>query len=120
AIFTVSSVFSSACLFIFTDTATAELSTLSLHDALPILDAAEIGSAIQQVRGECVPQCMRRRFQVETRDFEMLVEHPRDAARRQRSEEHTSELQSRENLVCRLLLEKKKKEKQKDERVMIR
>src|SRR6266700_8220779 len=66
--------------FFFNDTATTEIYTLSLHDALPIFHG---------------PRCWRRR-------------RPGGADRR-RSEEHTSELQSRENLVCRLLLEKKKK-----------
>src|SRR6266700_4084303 len=68
--------------FFFNDTATTEIYTLSLHDALPIFAAAH--------------QVCRS-----TVDWRWL--------RQQRSEEHTSELQSRENLVCRLLLEKKKK-----------
>src|SRR2546422_5818941 len=76
--------------FFFNDTATTEIYTLSLHDALPIsldrvhqrrLFAADVGAgAAVQV------------------DFHVA-----------RSEEHTSELQSRLHLVCRLLLEKKKK-----------
>src|SRR2546422_6152123 len=76
------------CFFFFNDTATTEIYTLSLHDALPIS------------RG-CVPVAgrhrVRRRSPVLTR-----------IRRRVRSEEHTSELQSRLHLVCRLLLEKKK------------
>src|SRR6267378_8555148 len=68
--------------FFFNDTATTEIYTLSLHDALPILDRA----AIRRPR----PDCAGGR-----------AAHPR-------SEEHTSELQSRRDLVCRLLLEKKK------------
>src|SRR5436309_3786401 len=73
--------------FFFNDTATTEIYTLSLHDALPIC----------LPRGKVRLVCRR---------------HPHRPGRRlgqQRSEEHTSELQSRENLVCRLLLEKKKK-----------
>src|SRR6266567_9647949 len=68
--------------FFFNDTATTEIYTLSLHDALPILRSAS------------------RRWR------------PRPGWRGYagaRSEEHTSELQSQSNLVCRLLLEKKKK-----------
>src|SRR6266496_1542540 len=70
--------------FFFNDTATTEIYTLSLHDALPILPAAMDSST-----------------------------HPRtsfrEVQRMTRSEEHTSELQSRRDLVCRLLLEKKNK-----------
>src|SRR5215213_12011141 len=68
--------------FFFNDTATTEIYTLSLHDALPISRRRCHGQA---------PGGARR--------------HHRDG----RSEEHTSELQSLTNLVCRLLLEKKKK-----------
>src|SRR5436309_13181501 len=73
----------SFCLFFFNDTATTEIYTLSLHDALPI-----------------------SRWHRPLRERATPVREPRPAAAR--SEEHTSELQSRENLVCRLLLEKKK------------
>src|SRR6266478_2024429 len=71
--------------FFFNDTATTEIYTLSLHDALPISTAVQI----EDVGGHRV---------------DILV-----AERLWRSEEHTSELQSQSNLVCRLLLEKKKK-----------
>src|SRR5215475_16218848 len=73
--------------FFFNDTATTEIYTLSLHDALPISTTGSTGA-----RGTT----MRSRTTARTRPAP-------------RSEEHTSELQSRENLVCRLLLEKKKK-----------
>src|SRR5713101_9511882 len=69
--------------FFFNDTATTAIYTLSLHDALPISRRADRG-----------PQRVRQR--------DNLRSPPR-------SEEHTSELQSHVNLVCRLLLEKKKK-----------
>src|SRR3954452_25639542 len=69
--------------FFFNDTATTEIYTLSLHDALPILPAPPPGS---QVRSDPISP----------------------TSSRIRSEEHTSELQSRPHLVCRLLLEKKK------------
>src|SRR5450432_4273969 len=71
--------------FFFNDTATTEIYTLSLHDALPIFLGMDAG--IAGVGAELDAQADRRR-----------------------SEEHTSELQSRSDLVCRLLLEKKKKE----------
>src|SRR2546430_11336101 len=82
-----------ALLFFFNDTATTEIYTLSLHDALPI--SKKLDSA--------------RRY-----DFHTPLPHALHlvcgASRRpaRRSEEHTSELQSQSNLVCRLLLEKKK------------
>src|SRR3954463_16837258 len=69
--------------FFFNDTATTEIYTLSLHDALPIF----IG------RSDARPHSRSQRLQIH-------FGH--------RSEEHTSELQSHDNLVCRLLLEKKK------------
>src|SRR2546421_12651865 len=78
--------------FFFNDTATTEIYTLSLHDALPILDRVERSPTDD--RGE------RRRS-------ECVVQRRQDLER-PRSEEHTSELQSRSDLVCRLLLEKKK------------
>src|SRR2546422_8245371 len=75
--------------FFFNDTATTEIYTLSLHDALPISG---------DLRG--VQRLLRPPHR-----------HPAGAHQRRRSEEHTSELQSRLHLVCRLLLEKKKNKK---------
>src|SRR2546422_11680646 len=75
--------------FFFNDTATTEIYTLSLHDALPI-------SARGRGRRSRAPTPRRETASV-----------PQASA--PRSEEHTSELQSRLHLVCRLLLEKKKK-----------
>src|SRR5258708_12396782 len=79
--------------FFFNDTATTEIYTLSLHDALPIswhrLADRSLGG---------------RRSAEDTR---CLID-PDHLRRRHRSEEHTSELQSPDHLVCRLLLEKKK------------
>src|SRR5215204_7818602 len=69
------------CFFFFNDTATTEIYTLSLHDALPI-------SCLRRGHGSPRPWAPRRGAP--------------------RSEEHTSELQSHSDLVCRLLLEKKK------------
>src|SRR2546430_8336122 len=74
--------------FFFNDTATTEIYTLSLHDALPIS------------------------IEWENRRLDEVLLHVRlmrQSELAQRSEEHTSELQSQSNLVCRLLLEKKKK-----------
>src|SRR3989442_5639369 len=86
--------------FFFNDTATTEIYTLSLHDALPILDRPEDA---EHVRFELAPVILDRQL------FEG-TNHAKAGVRKNRSEEHTSELQSRPHLVCRLLLEKKKAE----------
>src|SRR3712207_9357353 len=87
--------------FFFNDTATTEIYTLSLHDALPIWPVRQLGAGEDRgVQGRLRGGDPARR--------------PRDGLRGvgrepvRRSEEHTSELQSRQYLVCRLLLEKKK------------
>src|SRR5258706_12089457 len=88
--------------FFFNDTATTEIYTLSLHDALPI--CISVLGRLRRIRGRhCkVSQRMSTRSRWATRSCSCSpVEIPR------RSEEHTSELQSLTNLVCRLLLEKK-------------
>src|SRR2546430_7551544 len=82
--------------FFFNDTATTEIYTLSLHDALPIFNMGEIG-----VHGWKNNLSTRTCFDVGTGA-------PGSPGYGDRSEEHTSELQSQSNLVCRLLLEKKK------------
>src|SRR5256885_8075247 len=81
----------SLCLFFFffNDTATTEIYTLSLHDALPISAPGYRKRSVSPGPATTTPSCVR--------------------ATASRSEEHTSELQSPCNLVCRLLLEKKKK-----------
>src|SRR2546427_11652647 len=76
--------------FFFNDTATTEIYTLSLHDALPI--SRWRFSCLSWSGSSCSPTA-----------------EPVRAGWGLRSEEHTSELQSQSNLVCRLLLEKKKK-----------
>src|SRR5947209_19731847 len=84
--------------FFFNDTSTTDIYTLSLHDALPILSPELRGDVAVLGRFEAVDgQWLRRR-------------RPR-TVRARRAEEHTSELQSRQYLVCRLLLEKKKAKK---------
>src|SRR5437868_13207734 len=92
--------------FFFNDTATTEIYTLSLHDALPISIVAD--------------DHLARRAQLEeAAEVDAAVAADAHGARaaaarvQERSEEHTSELQSRFDLVCRLLLEKKKKKKKK-------
>src|SRR5690606_41488249 len=101
-------------------TATTQLYTLSLHDALPISPGERQTAKLQLFDN---PSSQRRCFQIRTDPHcrcECLVTDKVDAEHRTqrhdvgnpRSEEHTSELQSRENLVCRLLLEKKKKNKE--------
>src|SRR5215211_9388864 len=84
--------------FFFNDTATTEIYTLSLHDALPISQPgiAELGDPLE---GPPPASDVDRRVRL--------------LHRFGRSEEHTSELQSHSELVCRLLLEKKKKENNK-------
>src|SRR3712207_7212482 len=85
--------------FFFNDTATTEIYTLSLHDALPILVRYPSDDAREQ--SAVAPPVLRMRERAEAQGV-----HRGDGAGR--SEEHTSELQSRQYLVCRLLLEKKK------------
>src|SRR2546430_13582499 len=83
------------CFFFFNDTATTEIYTLSLHDALPIFHASNA--------------CCFHLFEFPP-DFCFCDSRPEPPpAHHDRSEEHTSGLQSQSNLVCRLLLEKKKK-----------
>src|SRR2546430_13618691 len=83
--------------FFFNDTATTEIYTLSLHDALPISVVKFWSSA----HGRTVANADEGRAD----QTAQLSQMTKDG----RSEEHTSELQSQSNLVCRLLLEKKKK-----------
>src|SRR5436309_7383490 len=89
--------------FFFNDTATTEIYTLSLHDALPISSHEAVIAAVKSARSEG-QQVVTFAVLGHKADLGFLA-----LGRRRRSEEHTSELQSRENLVCRLLLEKKKK-----------
>src|SRR5258705_14010357 len=94
-------------LFFFNDTATTEIYTLSLHDALPISVARGIGRRPRPrtgARQESRHADDDNRGHHRRRDFD--AGQFRHAVRR--SEEHTSELQSLRHLVCRLLLEKKK------------
>src|SRR2546427_2838051 len=91
--------------FFFNDTATTEIYTLSLHDALPIftcfvtqhITSSGLDTTTTMAWGQCCLTCCATCLTIPAL----------------RSEEHTSELQSQSNLVCRLLLEKKK-QKQRD------
>src|SRR5437762_8955034 len=82
--------------FFFNDPATTEIYTLSLHDALPIFRRVLIASGVRYDLALESPEYVKE-----------LAQHHTGG----RSEEHTSELQSPMYLVCRLLLEKKKKNK---------
>src|SRR2546430_10017285 len=86
-----------AFIFFFNDTATTEIYTLSLHDALPI-----------SIFG---PRSGMHEMLIYGVSFDLVGKQPivllKTADGNKRSEEHTSELQSQSNLVCRLLLEKK-------------
>src|SRR2546421_8837633 len=106
--------------FFFNDTATPEISPLPLHDALPICPTRPASSAPP-------PRCRwARRSSCRPPSAPAISRSGRSCGRctptsrwrscnRPRSEEHTSELQSRSDLVCRLLLEKKKKRKHEDD-----
>src|SRR3712207_6932414 len=101
-------------IFFFNDTATTEIYTLSLHDALPISDFTRAAAKPSATRAMTAATMMYVVFEPDKvtplsaarvkglADIHVLL------LRMRRSEEHTSELQSRQYLVCRLLLEKKK------------
>src|SRR3989449_4345102 len=89
----------SLCCFFFNDTATTEIYTLSLHDALPI----------SGVENRICPVATSMADAWAISSFDTNSVRPSGLTTTSRSEEHTSELQSRLHLVCRLLLEKKKK-----------
>src|SRR3712207_8652176 len=102
-------------LFFFNDTATTEIYTLSLHDALPISrvevqvalrGVVEVGLLEDEGHPEQALPEVDRRPPVGADDRDVV----HALALELRSEEHTSELQSRQYLVCRLLLEKKKEQ----------
>src|SRR5256885_3279266 len=101
--------------FFFNDTATTEIYTLSLHDALPI--SGELlrppgDILVLFLRDEHQPEVLFPGLDSPAERDPAPHERRRRGGREPRSEEHTSELQSPCNLVCRLLLEKKKKKYQ--------
>src|SRR5438034_2033219 len=110
--------------FFFNDTPTTEIYTLSLHDALPISDSRERELHRAKVTECAGPDRAKDLFSLESTMDHFVVGDPNvvnDGSQRSatdpddddddemRSEEHTSELQSHSDLVCRLLLEKKNK-----------
>src|SRR5206468_4399866 len=103
--------------FSFTDTPPTDIYPLSLHDALPISPSSRIGMPMAAMNpfgdahsgGAKYPACEKRG----PRSARAAPEPFSTRKRTARSEEHTSELQSRSDLVCRLLLEKKKKKQKK-------
>src|SRR2546429_8085564 len=95
--------------FFFNDTATTEIYTLSLHDALPIWRPTPRAVLLALRRQQLPDARLQHVHQPEPHGHgDVLQDGPRGRAETARSEEHTSELQSRLHLVCRLLLEKKK------------
>src|SRR5256885_12909716 len=101
--------------FFFNDTATTEIYTLSLHDALPISAPlfAAFPASLEPFFADLSREPQARLMPL---SLLLLLTAPSDVAggppfSSARSEEHTSELQSPCNLVCRLLLEKKKKDR---------
>src|SRR2546422_11309370 len=99
---------SSNVTFFFNDTATTEIYTLSLHDALPILGEQrqpKPAGTQRPIPANAIQQC-RKAAQALPESVGTMIGFVRQGQIQSRSEEHTSELQSRLHLVCRLLLEK--------------
>src|SRR3712207_8444526 len=88
------------CFFFFNDTATTEIYTLSPHDALPISEGSEAEIWVDAAKIHLFDPATGENLTVDRASAGQIPGA--------RSEEHTSELQSRQYLVCRLLLEKKK------------
>src|SRR5690606_40259461 len=95
-------------LFSYTHTPTTDIYTLSLHDALPIF----YPSGTKNTADGFKPMGALMHAMLVNSGQKMSGTEANKGGKPWRSEEHTSELQSRENLVCRLLLEKKKETKQ--------
>src|SRR5690606_42007068 len=99
----------------FTDTATSELYPPSLHDALPISGKSGQHTTLYLTKPSKITRilligCGKPTKHADRTALTQWAHNAGSCLQRLRSEEHTSELQSRENLVCRLLLEKKKYE----------
>src|SRR5689334_23807557 len=94
------------------DRSTTEVSTLSLHDALPIFQDDSLGAKYtwEKVPAELEAKCleMREKLIEACADLDEVIMEKFLDGKADRSEEHTSELQSQFHLVCRLLLEKKR------------
>src|SRR3712207_7829243 len=98
--------------FFFNDTATTEIYTLSLHDALPIFVFHPNGLSVSLIGKRLSNWSLASRIMSQYGNPAIIKGFFASLRKSfsQRSEEHTSELQSRQYLVCRLLLEKKKKQ----------
>src|SRR5437899_9445395 len=96
-------------LFVFDATATTAIYTLSLHDALPISDAQHRDHVRCERRDPLLPSFSQAADVRPDAQVDVGTPKPNQLRGAQRSEEHTSELQSLRHLVCRLLLEKKNK-----------
>src|SRR3712207_8221209 len=96
--------------FFFNDTATTEIYTLSLHDALPIFNLPKL-EAVPRTDAFFTDFSENETFMeiINMKHFPYIFRQRWSLIYQFRSEEHTSELQSRQYLVCRLLLEKNKK-----------
>src|SRR3712207_8703359 len=101
--------------FFFNDTATTEIYTLSLHDALPIFQTELPRLEVLRLEGTYLVWVDIKKLGIASDELaKLLIEQGKVFINsgtlygKKRSEEHTSELQSRQYLVCRLLLEKKK------------
>src|SRR3712207_7753613 len=100
--------YTSNSFFFFKDTATTEIYTLSLHDALPISGVSPSSQPERlSGRGLAPLSSWRATFRPSSSNIARSCSGSEPSVGRKRSEEHTSELQSRQYLVCRLLLEKK-------------
>src|SRR2546430_8931445 len=93
--------------FFFNDTATTEIYTLSLHDALPISQKSWAADKKFPPLLWNFGVTLVERAVIEAFNKHLGINFPQSLRENRRSEEHTSELQSQSNLVCRLLLEKK-------------
>src|SRR5258708_3531539 len=101
----------SPLIFFFNDTATTEIYTLSLHDALPISSCCERARMSSPSARASARTFSASALMASASELHVNVSSDADAIKAERSEEHTSELQSPDQLVCRLLLAKKKNNK---------
>src|SRR5258708_29950376 len=101
--------------FFLNDTATTEIYTLSLHDALPISTSYRCRRKRWRLRLDGGGESELRRH----REPLVIGDRRTTSVKAERSEEHTSELQSPDHLVCRLLLEKKNKDQRRANRNIV-
>src|SRR5690606_39573696 len=94
------------------DKVRTEIYPLSLHDALPIFRILRLTNKKDTSLDDILKEVRKLEAPIGLNSVESMVKNPLTLSKKDRSEEHTSELQSRENLVCRLLLEKKKRQEE--------